>query len=363
MRCLAILVNYHCTNLVIEAANSLAADPECDEIRIVDNSESEIEVNRLILRLPAKTVLMVSKCNLGFAQACNWALDGVETDAVLLLNPDARLFPGALARLKKTLIEFKSAGAVGPRVYWDNERNFLMPPSTYPSRFNFFLDLLGLRWRWVATFKERQFRKKAIAYWTSEKPMHLQALSGGHVLLRHTALRSVNGLFDAQFFMYWEDTDLMRRLNDRGWWLLMEPRAEAVHWYEHHIEKNRLIGLGWPIYYEKYFSSRIWRLLSFFLIGKGNSFRVQTNYKLLISGSDDQYLVPVPERIQSSWLLEISPSPNFVPSIGRFGEGSIAPLPVSLAKRFTGNYYYVRVNGVTFNSFFNTSEKYRFSSP
>ena len=38
MKCLAILVNYHGARLICDAAESLAGDPACDEIHVVDNS-------------------------------------------------------------------------------------------------------------------------------------------------------------------------------------------------------------------------------------------------------------------------------------------------------------------------------------
>jgi GT2 family glycosyltransferase len=342
MTCLAILVNYHCAQLIVDAVKSIADDSECDWIHVVDNSESEVEAEWLIQNLHPKAKLFVSKKNIGFGRACNLALEGVQASTILLLNPDARLLPGALGRLKKTLDEHDKVGAVGPRVFWDNEERFYMPPSTYPSRFSFCIDLLGQRWPWLAVLKAKKFRRKSIHYWTTDQAIPVSALSGGHVLLRHTALVSVGGLFDSQFFMYWEDSDLMRRLHDKGWGLLMDPRAKAIHWYEHSASKDRLIGQGWPAFSDKHFSSWFWRKLTQF-VQAGRKSVDPDSFTVLESPNAAGFELKVPQAIQSTWLLEISPSRDFIPSIGLFGTGPIAFLPIDLAERLKDRDYHLRL--------------------
>jgi len=343
MTCLAILVNYHCAQLIVDAVKSIADDSECDWIYVVDNSESEVEAEWLRQNLPAKAKLLVSAHNIGFGCACNLALEGVQPETVLLLNPDARLLPGALGRLKKTLEEFDQVGAVGPRVFWDNEEKFFLPPSTYPSRFGFCIDLLGQRWPWFSVFQAKNFRRKSLHYWTTGQAVRVSALSGGHVLLRYTALVSVGGLFDPQFFMYWEDTDLMRRLNDQGWGLLMEPRAKAIHVYEHTVSKDHLIGQGWHVFREKHFSSWFWRKLTQLVQAERKSVDLGC-FTFLERPNTSGFEIKIPQAIQSSWLLEIGPSKDFIPSIGLLGTGPLAFLPINLAERLKDRDYYLRLS-------------------
>ena len=47
-------------------------------------------------------------------------------------------------------------------------------------------------------------------------------------MLRTAALRAT-GLFDEGFFLYFEETDLMRRLRRAGWSIWHEPAARVVH--------------------------------------------------------------------------------------------------------------------------------------
>lgn len=217
-----------------------------------------------------------------------------------------------------------------------------MPPSTYPSRWGFFMDLLGQRWPWIGNEAARRFRQYAVTYWTAHEPVRVSALSGGHVLLRYQALLSVNGLFDPDFFMYWEDSDLMRRLNDRGWRLYMEPHARAVHWYDHSTKKDTMLERGWPVFREKHFSGWMWRKLMLFA-QKAVPMPANEELTRLSATTKDGFTIHVPTAMQDGWLLEVSPSRNFVPSIGRFGRGAVAQLPLQLAARLQNRDYYLRM--------------------
>ena len=346
MKCQAILVNFHNAQLIAEGANSLLDDPACDEIHVVDNSVCPAESAQLRELLDRRIHLTVCSENLGFAKACNLAFAASEAECTLLLNPDARLFPGALQQLKSTLKNNPRSAAVGPRVFWDFERNFLLPPSTYPSRTSYLLDRLSQCWPELADWRNKAFRKRSLREWQHASLFRVNALSGGLVLLRRNALHQAGGLFDPCFFMYWEDSDLMRRLQDAGYQLLLEPRAEAVHLYEHSPEKDKMIADGWQAYSRKHFSSPLWELTSNVL----RHFQTRPTSKpdfvpIDLRSETKDIAIPVPAELQTGWLLEFSPSPEFYPSIGRLGHGKAACLPYALATRFKGQSYYLRLGG------------------
>lgn len=345
MNCLAILVNYRAARLIVEAVASLWDDPECSEIHVVDNSELASEVNYLEAHLPAGVRLTVCERNLGFARACNLAYAASDAEAVLLLNPDARLLPGALACLKQTLCASPKVGAVGPRVFWDDAGHFILPPSTYPSRWAYFLGQIGSSLPWLARRQALAFRRRALREWRAEVPFSVDALSGGHALLRRRAVDMAGGLFDPAFFMYWEDSDLMRRLQDAGWRLLLEPRASAVHLYEHSSSKDRLISDGWPVFEVKHFSTWPWRGLRRGVRLVGQRQPLWAFEVLAWPAVGDLYL-SVPFELHAGWLLEFSPAPSFVPAMGCFGLGARATLPRSLAARFQGQDCYLRLGSV-----------------
>lgn len=343
MDCTAILVNYHGAALIAEAAHSLVGDPACARIHVLDNSVCDTQAELLRQLLPPTVELTICPDNLGFGGACNLAFNQCDSEFVLLLNPDARLLPGALSKLLHCLTQRPRAAAVGPRVYWDVRRQFLLPPTTYPSHQAFLLDRLGECWPSLTRYRALRFRARAMREWQAREAFQVDALSGGHVLLRRGALLAAGGLFDPRFFMYWEDSDLMRRLQDRGFELWLEPAAEAIHLYEHSLGKDRLITQGWPAFAEKYFATSGCRWLTGFAQRHHRPLQHGDFQELFPDWAGEYVTLAVPENLQAGWLLEFSPSALFVPAMGHFGEGPEARLPIELVQRFSGLPGYLRL--------------------
>jgi GT2 family glycosyltransferase len=86
-----------------------------------------------------------------------------------------------------------------------------------------------------------------------QRPEEVFAFCGGAVLLRTEALREA-GVFDDDFFLYYEDTDLSWRLRALGWAIRYQPEAvvrhihsaSSVEWsplFVFHTDRNRLLML------------------------------------------------------------------------------------------------------------------------
>jgi GT2 family glycosyltransferase len=86
-----------------------------------------------------------------------------------------------------------------------------------------------------------------------QRPEEVFAFCGGAVLLRTQALREA-GVFDQDFFLYYEDTDLSWRLRALGWQIRYQPdavvrhihSASSVEWsplFVFHTDRNRLLML------------------------------------------------------------------------------------------------------------------------
>ncbi len=86
-----------------------------------------------------------------------------------------------------------------------------------------------------------------------DQPADVFAACGNGVAFRREVLERV-GLFDDDFFMYYEDTDLSWRVRAAGWSIRYEPRAVLRHhhaassgeWsplFTFHVDRNRLLML------------------------------------------------------------------------------------------------------------------------
>jgi N-acetylglucosaminyl-diphospho-decaprenol L-rhamnosyltransferase len=162
--------------------------------------------------------------NLGFAAGCNTGWRAGNAPYVLFLNPDARIDPTSLSRLLDALGEDATAAAAGPRIVDDNgvlaysQRRFPRVRSTYAQVL--FLHHLFPESSWAD-----EIVRDETLYAARQEP---QWISGACILVRRSALERIGG-WDETFFMYCEDTDLCRRLWDKGLRVLFVPAAVVAH--------------------------------------------------------------------------------------------------------------------------------------
>jgi len=326
LKTLTIIVNYRSRDLTLDAVDSVLKSVSIGpvEIVVVDNSEDKDEAAILRSHLPAEVKLLVSPENLGFGRACNLAFEQFQGELILLINPDAKLLPGCLVRLQRTLLSSNNIAAVSPQIFWDDDLKFYLPPSipVFYLDFQAFFD----SWRPQATinrFLSAIWRYHSIKVWQSRKPVTVNNLSGGLVFLKGEAVRKAGGLFDPRFFLYCEDTDLFLRLRKAGYTLLIEPRARAVHYYDQCGSrewewKRSLMAGSKEIFLEKYKGR------------KHNFSKALCHFRLPIHrdiegpGPPDfasPFTLKIPGHLQGRWLFEWSPNPSFIPAVGNFGEG------------------------------------------
>jgi GT2 family glycosyltransferase len=213
----AIIVNHNGEAYLDRCLASLEGSGA--EILLVDNASRDNSLALVEERFPEVEVLPQEE-NLGFSAANNLAASRAAGDALLLLNADAWLEPGALDLLSTRLERRSEVGLVAPRLCYPNgQRQF----SWSPARGVIGEALQKLRnpfeaRRWVHGPLARSIARLAGRVW----------YSAACVLMRGEAWRSVGG-FDEAFFMYFEDVDLCLRLEAAGWSLAREARAVVRH--------------------------------------------------------------------------------------------------------------------------------------
>lgn len=179
-------------------------------LTVVDNSPAGQDLDEVLRLAPAASTIR-SSGRRGFAANHNLALRGVVAAGsarhVLVLNDDTVLDRDSVSRLVGLLDRDDAIGAAGPAIRsptGEVEPTLLAWPSPTSEA--------------LRTVLPRLRRRSAAEGW----------LNGACILLRTAALRQV-GLFDEAFFLFFEDTDLGRRLADAGWRMALCPDAEIVH--------------------------------------------------------------------------------------------------------------------------------------
>lgn len=248
-----IIVNYRDCAETIAAAESLMPWA-LGTLWLVDNSGMPDEAAALRAYATARpwVQVLVPAKNLGFGGGCNLAFARSAASFVLLLNPDARIGAADVRRLVAVMAADARLGAVSPKMFWDTARRFVIPPSFRQTPA---MELgLALAQRFPAAARSlalRHVRRLRIAMGGTQL-LATPFLTGAVLLLRREAVIAAGGLFDPEFFMFFEDTDLSTRLRRAGHRLAVDPVATAVHTYRHKATKWPLMAESRHRYFGKH---------------------------------------------------------------------------------------------------------------
>ncbi|MGA8787919.1 MAG: WecB/TagA/CpsF family glycosyltransferase [Paenarthrobacter sp.] len=219
-----LVVTYNNAEDVPALVAGLREETAAQSIKVVvaDNSPND-QTMAEVLRHPDITAVRTGG-NLGYAGGINAAMRVAgDADAYLILNPDLRVEPGAVAALRRRMA-LSGAGMVVPVLLDDDG-------SVYPSlrREPGVLRALG-----DAALGSRV---KGRPGWFSEMDFDPESYSHAHrvdwatgaaLLISSDTARDVGG-GDEQFFLYSEETDYCRRVRDSGRSIWCEPLARMWH--------------------------------------------------------------------------------------------------------------------------------------
>jgi GT2 family glycosyltransferase len=239
-----VIVNYNVSDLVLEAVASLqrqkfaAPDGRAGrlEIIVIDNASSPEDVARLE-RLPSCVVLVKNAVNVGFATATNEGIRRASGRYVCFLNPDTMVLDGALDALLHYLYRHPEVGAVGPKIWADEQRTFLMPPCDPPTLSFLLSQFTGTAFPTWGKVHTRQCHRHFLRFWQSQTPLEMPMLSGACIVTSR-AVVDRTGSFDPHYFMYYEDADWCRRVRRAGYRVALVPDAEIVHYYNQSAKRD-----------------------------------------------------------------------------------------------------------------------------
>jgi GT2 family glycosyltransferase len=190
------------------------------EVVVIDNASHDSSPEMVRQEFP-EVDLVCNTSNPGFAAANNQGIRRTRGRYVLLLNPDTVGRAGFLRLLAAFLDAHPETGAVGPRVVGAQGEHQV---SCYP------LPTLGREmWR---LFHLDRIRPRGIyppSFFEATTPQPVESMLGACLLVRRDALEDA-GLLDERYFIYTEEIDLCRRLQDRGWQLYWIPESVIVHY-------------------------------------------------------------------------------------------------------------------------------------
>jgi N-acetylglucosaminyl-diphospho-decaprenol L-rhamnosyltransferase len=228
MRLSVIVVNWNTGELIRRCVESVYADlslctdlPAGEvEVFIVDSASTDGSTLALQAQYPQATYIF-SPQNIGFGPANNLALRQASGEFILLLNPDTLVHPGAIESLLRFMEQYPDAGAAASRLLNPDGslQHSCSPEPTLKGEFMRLFHLGGVR-------PDGYYPMET---WDQASPRLVDVILGACMMLRKSVLDRV-GLFDEQFFMYNEETDLCRRIRLAGWKIYWTPQAAVTHY-------------------------------------------------------------------------------------------------------------------------------------
>jgi N-acetylglucosaminyl-diphospho-decaprenol L-rhamnosyltransferase len=217
VRVSVVIVSYNTRDLLLESIASVVAEPGV-EVIVVDHGSHDASPAAVAERFPS--VRLICAANAGFAAGVNRGAAAARGRALLVLNPDARLEPGALDLLLDCLAAQPRAALASPSLrYADGAPQ--AAAFCFPGLAQVALDLFPIA-RLMSTRLNGRIAVRTAAPRTIDHPL------GACMLIARRAWDSI-GPLDEGYFMYLEEIDWCRRARQLGWQIWHVPRAEAVH--------------------------------------------------------------------------------------------------------------------------------------
>ncbi|MDA3894694.1 MAG: glycosyltransferase family 2 protein [Desulfobacteraceae bacterium] len=257
MKISVVMVNYKTQKMARGLIQQLEAMPIVTRIIAVDNSH---DIPKSFSDEFAKLRLIQNESNIGFGAAVNQAIPSVDSEWILVINPDVRLKPDCLEHLVNAAVSHRSP-LVGPRFYLDDNCQLRLPPATGGSLWFHAGQACADTYTLDAKIHTFYWQIRHDRFWKSTEPFFEPFLSGACLLINASWVRSMgNKLFDERFFLYFEDTDLCARALLEGVNPLCVPQAEAIHYYNQSPEpsrkKMRAMQTSWDLFSKKYYDNQ-----------------------------------------------------------------------------------------------------------
>ena len=219
-----IIVSFRSENVIHNCIQSINNDIK---VLIIDNSNSR-EFKENIENKYKNVSCILSEKNSGMGAGNNLGIKNIKTDFAFILNPDVILEPNTIDSLIEESQKLESFGIISPIEVNKDYPNYKLIDN---SRKN--IDL--------------------------KEPLKVKSVDGYSMLINLKRLNQIDNFyyFDENFFMYLENDDLCKRLNDKNENIYVIPKSKIKHLggqsvndlYKTEIELSRNWHWMWSKFY------------------------------------------------------------------------------------------------------------------
>jgi len=254
LNCSASIVIYNNPpEMIRNAAESFLSCSLSNELHVIDNSPTQA-LNSSLIDLPIK--YHYYGLNAGYGRGHNKALcECSESKYHVIINPDVVIAPTTIEVLSRYMDDNPDIGMVSPMVL--NEDGTIQHLNKrYPTIFDLFARrFIPKTLHFLIEQRLDRYEMKDIGY---VDICDVECISGCFMFCRTEILKAVCG-FDDRYFMYFEDFDLSRKIQNIGFRTVYNPHATVTHLWERASHKS--IKMTW-IHIQsafKYFNKWGWK--------------------------------------------------------------------------------------------------------
>ncbi|MEI7497702.1 MAG: glycosyltransferase family 2 protein [Candidatus Falkowbacteria bacterium] len=219
-----VVVNFNTREKLARCLESIAKSDLSDlatEVIVVDNHSTEY-IGEMPQMSGISLALIKNDSNKGMGAGNNVGIKQAIGEFILVLNPDTGLASDAIRHMVIYLKLHDAVGVVGPKLIYPDGS----PQASCFHYPNIFLPLL--RRTFFGKLAPIQLAHFMMTDSDLRIPQSVDWVMGSCMMFAKKVLDQV-GLFDERFFMYFEDTDLCRRITCAGFGVVYLPEAVVTH--------------------------------------------------------------------------------------------------------------------------------------
>lgn len=230
-----IIVNYKVKKELFDCIDSILNSKTNIkyEIIVVDNSDiNEIESD-LKKKYPQVIYKKTDK-NLGYGNGNNLGVSIAKGEYIFILNPDTKIVSGKIESLINFIKQNKKVGVVSPQLVdiknevYDEQGARELTPKRAIAVLSFINRIFPRNRYWKEYWK---------IPWNKEKPKEVDVVPGTAFIIKKELFEKIGG-FDSNFFLYFEEFDLCRRLRKLGFKNYILPDLKISHIWGASTKKN-----------------------------------------------------------------------------------------------------------------------------